>query len=258
MRLVTFNILHGRTPGDDVVDPARLAAAVRALDPDVLALQEVDLDGPRSGHVDLAAVAAEAMAAVSHRFVPALSCRPGEHWRRAGTEPVQGAAGYGIALLSRYPVLDWQVVRLPWFRLPLPVWRDGRVRRWDDEARVAVLARLETPGGQVTVAATHLSLLPGWAQYQLWRLTRRLAPARGPVVLLGDLNLTGEAPARVTGYRPLARHPTVPVEAPRRQIDHVLLRGWLGAVRATAAPAMALSDHRPLIVDVTGAPGTPG
>lgn len=254
MRLVTFNILHGRTPGDDVVDPARLAAVVRDLDPDVLALQEVDLSHPRSGHVDLTAVAAAAMGAVSHRFVPALCCWPDRPWQRAGGEAVEGMAGYGIALLSRYPVTDWQVVRLPRFRVPLAVWRDGRARRWEDEARVAVVARLEAPGGRFTVVATHLSLLPGWGRFQLWLLRRRLATRTGPVLLLGDLNVAGDAPARLTGFRPLARHLTVPADAPVRQIDHVLLRGWLGAVRATSAPSTALSDHRPLVVDVSGTP----
>ncbi len=65
MPVVTFNILHGRTVGDGV-DPERLQECVRRLDPDVLALQEVDRGQPRSGHADLTAVAAEAVGAVAH------------------------------------------------------------------------------------------------------------------------------------------------------------------------------------------------
>ena len=45
MRLATFNLLHGRSPADGVVDPDRLVAAVASLDADVLALQEVDQIG---------------------------------------------------------------------------------------------------------------------------------------------------------------------------------------------------------------------
>ena len=48
---------------DDKVDVDRLAAAVASLDADVLALQEVDRDQPRSHLADLTAVAAEAMGA---------------------------------------------------------------------------------------------------------------------------------------------------------------------------------------------------
>ncbi|MEV6815065.1 endonuclease/exonuclease/phosphatase family protein, partial [Micromonospora sp. NPDC051296] len=52
MRLATFNLLHGRSLTDGLVDPARLAAAVSDLDADVLALQEVDRDQSRSGNLD--------------------------------------------------------------------------------------------------------------------------------------------------------------------------------------------------------------
>ena len=77
MRVATFNILHGRNPADDVVDVATYAAAITALDADVLALQEVDRNQPRSHGADLTAVAAEAMGAVAHRFVAAMTGSPG-------------------------------------------------------------------------------------------------------------------------------------------------------------------------------------
>ena len=77
MRLATFNILHGRSVSDGVVDLDRLRGAIRSLDADILALQEVDRDQPRSHLADLTAVAAEAMGAVSHRFAAALSGTPG-------------------------------------------------------------------------------------------------------------------------------------------------------------------------------------
>ena len=48
MRVATFNILHGRNPADDVVDVATFARPSRGLDADVLALQEVDRNQPRS------------------------------------------------------------------------------------------------------------------------------------------------------------------------------------------------------------------
>nr|MDT0525508.1 hypothetical protein [Streptomyces sp. DSM 41633] len=83
MRLATFNILHGRSVHDGDVDLGRLAAAVSELDPDILALQEVDCDQPRSGKADLTAVAADAMNAPYHRFVAAISGTPGATWMAA-------------------------------------------------------------------------------------------------------------------------------------------------------------------------------
>ena len=69
MRIATFNILHGRSPDDDRVDVDRLAAAVRDLDADVLALQEVDRDQPRSLGADLTAVAAPGLALLATAVV---------------------------------------------------------------------------------------------------------------------------------------------------------------------------------------------
>ena len=128
MRLVTFNILNGRRPEDDVVDTQVLSAAVRELAPDVLALQEVDRNQQRSGHADLTAVAAEAMGAPYHRFVAALAGSPGATWTAAtGREQPEDAA-YGIALLSRFEVTGWEVVRLPVLPVQVPMRFRGQVR----------------------------------------------------------------------------------------------------------------------------------
>lgn len=251
MRLVTFNLLHGRSPHDQVVDLDRLRTAIRLLDPDVLALQEVDRGQPRSHLADLTAVAAEAMGATAHRFVAALSGTAGANWRPAGDWDSPGAA-YGIALLSRYPARSWRVRRLARIPFRFPVWgpRQRRVITVHEEPRAAVIAELETPAGWVRVANTHLSFLPGWGQLQLRQLGRDLARGPGPVLLMGDLNMPAPLPARITGYRSLARQLTFPADRPRRQIDHILLRGRLGERRTGAAPEMALSDHRPLVVDL--------
>lgn len=252
MRIATFNILHGRTVEDDLVDLDRLRTCVRDLDPDVLALQEVDLDQDRSGRADLTAVAAEAMGAVSHRFVAAISGTPGATWIAATGEEQPGAAAYGIALLSRFPAASWQVVRLPRIPTRFPMYLPGpnRVMVVDEEPRAAVIAQLETPLGPLSVANTHLSFVPGWNRRQLRRLARDLRGLPGPHVLMGDLNLPAGPAERWSRMRSLASAATFPADAPQRQLDHILtdhpgLRG-LGP----AAPAAPLSDHRPLVVDI--------
>jgi endonuclease/exonuclease/phosphatase family metal-dependent hydrolase len=252
MRLVTFNLLHGRSMSDDRVDLDRLAAAVRSLSPDILALQEVDRDQPRSHLADLTAVAAEAMGAVTHRFAAALSGTPGSTWLAASEDDVPGTAAYGIALLSRYPARSWQVRRLPRipFRFPFFVLRARKMIVVEEEPRAVVLGRLDTPAGPLTVANTHLSYVPGWGQWQLQQVRQDLAREPGPVVLMGDLNMRGALPALVTGYTPLARHRTFPADRPDSQLDHILLRGRLGRVVGSSAPQLPLSDHRALVVDL--------
>ena len=252
MRIATFNILHGRSPDDGRVDVDRLAAAVKTLDADVLGLQEVDRDQPRSLGADLTAVAAEAMGAVDSQFVAALSGTPGGTWMAATGEEQPGSASYGIALLSRFPVVSWRVVRLPPLRARVPVWFRGtrRPQLVGDEPRVAVAAVLDGPFGEFTVANTHLSFIPGWSALQLRRLIRSLEGTREPLVLVGDLNMEPGQAGRISGLRPVAAAPTFPADRPARQLDHVLVRGRLRASGPSAAPRLPLSDHRALVVSV--------
>jgi endonuclease/exonuclease/phosphatase family metal-dependent hydrolase len=248
--------LHGRSLEDGQVDVDRLADSVRALDADVVGLQEVDRDQPRSAGADLTAVAASAMGAVDHRFVAALAGRPDTTWQAATGAEQPGTATYGIALLSRYPVHGWRVVRLPPLRIPVPLWhRSWRPDVVRDEARVAVIGTARTPLGDICVANTHVSFLPAWNAVQLRRLMRVLAASSGPTVLMGDLNMRPAAAQRLTGLRPLASAPTYPADGPTRQIDHILARG-LALDASGRAEHTEISDHRALLVDLDQG-GTP-
>lgn len=253
MRMATFNILHGRSVHDGEVELGRLADSVRALDADVLALQEVDLDQPRSAMADLTAVAAAAMGAVSHRFVAAIAGTPGATWMAATGTEQPGTAAYGIALLSRFPATNWQVLRLPRipFRFPMYLSEPGRVLVVDEEPRAAMVARLETPIGPLTVANTHLSFVPGWNRVQLRRLIRDVRGFPGPRVLMGDLNLTPDAIPRASALRPLGVAKTFPAEQPQRQLDHILTDDPALQAGQSSTPLLSVSDHRPLVVEVS-------
>jgi endonuclease/exonuclease/phosphatase family metal-dependent hydrolase len=254
MRLVSFNILNGRALSDGEVDVGRLRDAVKLLDADVLGLQEVDRGQPRSHGLDLTAEAAAAMGGEG-RFAPAILGTPGEQWRPATDDDTADTGpAYGIGLVSRYPVRRWLVTRLPSAPVRSPILIPGpqrRIRWLRDEPRVLVAAVLETPAGPLTVANTHLSFVPGWNVAQLRRAVRAVRQLPGPRILLGDLNLPGGMPRRLTGWTPLARVPTYPAPDARVQLDHILSDGpGLPAVAGSGAREMALSDHRALIVDL--------
>jgi endonuclease/exonuclease/phosphatase family metal-dependent hydrolase len=276
VRIATFNVQHGRGP-DGRVDNDRLAAAVAALDADVIGLQEVDQRQARSGGADQARLCAEAMGAVDHRFQPALAgpFRYPVVRRRASRTERPDAPGYGIALLSRFPVLSWDTVLLP----PATPWVWGRAQLGTDEPRVALAAEIDAPSGPLTVVCTHLSVyrfpsvtwagavvrraighgrgMPGerHAERQVDHLRRRLAGLPRPLVLLGDFNLRGSVPADRTGWRPLATGDTFPRHDPRFQIDHILLDEGSGGVPLDSVVGQAVdtgvSDHRALVVDVS-------
>lgn len=266
VRLVTFNVFSGRSLADGGTDPARLAAAVTSLRADVLAVQEVDRFQPRSGGVDQAALVARAAGAVHGRFVPLVLGTPGEPgWSPAPPTPtplespdgVPPTPQYGIGLVSALPVLAWHVLALkpPRGRYPIPLpSRPPRLIWIPDEPRAAVAAVLAGPSGQplLTIACTHLSFVAGANVLQLRRVRSWLAGLPGPRVLLGDLNLPGGLPARVTGWTPLFSGATYPAPTPRMQIDHALADGmpdgadWRGEVLQ-----LPLSDHRAAAVDLT-------
>jgi endonuclease/exonuclease/phosphatase family metal-dependent hydrolase len=249
MKLVTFNILHGRDP-DDGVDLERFVECVAALDADILALQEVDSVQERSGLADLTALAAEAMGARSHRFVAAIAGTPGATWMAATGEEQPGTAAYGVALLSRFPALNWQVVRLPRipFRFPMYLSAPGRVQVIDEEPRAAVVGQFDTPLGDLTVVNTHLSFVPGWNRFQLHRLLRDVRGLPWPRILTGDLNMSQAAARRYSRLRPLASALTFPAHAPAQQLDHVLTDDPGLSAKGVEAPQLAISDHRPLVV----------
>jgi len=246
LRLATFNILHGRSLTDGQVDPARLAGAAAQLDADVLGIQEVDCGQERTGFLDQTAHVAQALGALEHRFVAALTGLPGGEWRPA-LEDAPTLPAYGVGLVSRRPVRAWHVLRLPASRVwvPLPIPGTRKLIWLKDEPRVVIAAELDG----VTVATTHLSFVAGWNVVQLRRTTRWLATLPGPHVLMGDLNQPRPVAERASGWTSLVTAKSFPAPDPKVQLDHVLASDALTVIDARTHQ-LPLSDHRALTVDL--------
>jgi len=306
VRLATYNLLHGmpvlggmpqpvrddagRMTGPPTVDgDGPLRDAVAQLGADVIGLQEVDVDQPRSAGIHQVRSVAEAMSAEHWHFAPSVSGTPGEaDWAHATDDhevaanprvrvagpgqqrriddgpvevdpPISVGPLYGVGLVSRLPVSDWRSTRFapaPW-SLPLLIPAEPRPRLLSvpDEPRAAIAAVVEGAHGPFTVVTAHLSFVPGYNVRQLRALRRWLAGLPRPLVLLGDFNLPGNLPARITGWTSLARAKTYPVMKPRVQLDHVLVDGFtpsqIEAARATAqVHLLPVSDHAAITVDL--------
>ena len=273
IRLLSFNLQHGR-PGDgarldpatapladsDIADAgaarevlAALADQIRDIDPDVIALQEVDLGQRRSGRLDQTAVLADLLGWDGHRFaatyagpVVGLRRRPRRSALTGRADDVlgplrallgAGPAGFGNALLTRLPVRAWRVARLG--RGPAVLTRRSGGRALDPRsyalststmrnmiaAQIGPVDGAGGPGG-LAVASTHLATRTGTAAAQLAAAWAALAALPGPHVLAGDLNLHAELLAPLGIARDLGEGATYPSGSPARRIDHILTDPW--------------------------------
>jgi endonuclease/exonuclease/phosphatase family metal-dependent hydrolase len=254
LRLVTFNMLHAgpwsRFTGDDSQLEARLAltiAGLRALDPDVVALQESSITR-RGG--DVAARIAQALGLV---HVHARATERVFPLRVLG-RLIVGALGFveGPAILSRFPIAATEVYDLP------------RCRRWFDP-RVVLRADVQTPAGVVAVFSTHTSR----DDCQTRRVAELAGDSNGrPAVVMGDLNTSETMPAlgafRDHGFVDLFRaaNPGTPgltvwqrFEEPLptvfRRVDYVFVKAGDG--RETAAVSARVVLNTPETRDGGGA-----
>jgi endonuclease/exonuclease/phosphatase family metal-dependent hydrolase len=229
LRVMTFNIHHAEGV-DGVVDVARIAALIRDAQADVVGLQEVDRGAERTGRRDLLKEIAD-LAGMRFVFGKNIDLQGGD---------------YGNALLTSRPIVS-EGNKL------LPTTNGG-------EQRGVLQVVLDIAGTQVLVLTTHLdhrredpqrvaSADAIIATIQAW--------GEGPVVAIGDFN---DVPGSTT-YTKLAAMLTdvwaavgqgdgftIPVEAPTRRIDWILVRG-LEPVRADVVTTKA-SDHLPVVASV--------
>lgn len=251
LRIMTYNI-HSCVGAAECVSPEVTAEAIRHVNPDVAALQEVDDGIPRTGRMSQAQYLSDILSMESH-FCSTVLHPEGR---------------YGLAVISRFKK---EVLRCEL----LPTLRPFRLQR-----RGAVHVALQTPVGRIHVFNTHLSLLGLERRIQMGKLMsdRWLGsvPADEPIVFCGDLN-AGPA-SRV--YRRLASIlMDVQRAAPRRlrrakatfssrrpllRIDHIFVSDHLKVI-SSAVPDQSIfqraSDHLPVYADLAWSriadPGAP-
>ncbi len=142
---------------------------------------------------------------------------------------------WGLSILSRLPVVGAETIEL------------GKLKH-DPARRAALVLRLETPSGEVTVVGTHLSHFTHGSLRQLARLRASLPSAGAEGVLAGDMNLWGPpVSALLPGWRRAVRGRTWPSSRPLAQLDHILVTK---SVRVIEGRVVALhgSDHLPVRV----------
>ena len=237
VRVLSYN-LHFGFDVRGWSDLEGVARAIEATGAEVVGLQEVSRGWYVNGSTDM-------LAWLQRRLrMP--------HARFAGASD----AIWGNAVLSRYPIVGGEVVRLPREGVPL--------------ARNAMRVSLALGAGRrLDVVVTHLHHLegPDGTRVRLAQLPRllELAAGRPATVLLGDFNAepgsaeiglvrgAGLTDAFVAGGGAQADELTWPSDRPERRIDYLWLSPDLGDSGFAATDGTA-SDHRGVAVTVTVRP----
>jgi len=234
LRVVSYNIKHGRG-NDNVVNLDRTAAVLRTLQPDIVGLQEVDDLATRSGGVPQAERLGQSLG-MHHAFGRFMDFQGGT---------------YGMAILSRHPIVRTESVRLP----------DG------NEPRVALAVEVQLPSnGRLTIVNVHFD----WVEDDTFRfaqasaLTTYLDALKTPYILLGDFNDEPESRTlalfkqrAAEAKKPAADRFTFSSTEPNKEIDFIFTSpaaAWRAReVRVITEPLV--SDHRPVLAVLALAPG---
>ena len=257
LTVASYNI-HAGAGEDNVFDLDRTAAALKALDADVIGLQEVDVHwDARSQWLDTLAELATKLG-LHAAFAPIYDFEP----PAAG----QPRRQYGVGLLSRFPLIrteNHSITRLS-TQDPNPV---------PAPAPGFLEAELDVRGRRLHVYCTHLDYRadPSVRQLQVADTLKILAQDRKKdlQVLVGDFNAEASAPelaglwTRLTDAWTAAGSTTggpytYPAVAATKRIDFVTVGTSLKVLRAEVPAevpvAEAASDHRPMIADLAFRP----
>lgn len=218
--LMSYNVRNGKGM-DNKRNLNRTAAVIRAAQPDVVALQEIDSVTRRSEGNDVAAVLGR-KCSMYHTFSKAIDYDGG---------------GYGVALLSREKPVAVQRFALP-----------GR-----EEARTLLYVEFE----QYAVVSTHLSLTAEDRMASLAVIDSVVTMCTKPIYIAGDWNATPESAfGRALGekmqYLTDTKACTFPADSPDRVIDYIVAPHdqAVEVLRREVVNEPMASDHRPIIAVV--------
>ena len=222
IRLMTWNI-HGAVGRNPRFDLARVVELILRHAPDIVTLQEID-SRRRSGG-DPFAILQQAL---------------GNHG--IGAKTITTADGeYGQALFSRWPLQATEV-------------RD--ISYQEREPRRAIRAEIQTPAGPLCVIATHLGLSFGERKSQAAALLDLVRDSVTTTVVLGDFNdwfWAGSVRAVLSRHFGGRTHfRTFPATFPLLRLDRIYCRPRHALLQSfTDADARAISDHLPVIADIS-------
>lgn len=226
LRLLAYNIHHG-AGNDEVLDLQRIAELIRSLQPDLVALQEIDNGTERTERVNQAAELGR-LTGMGSVFGPFMDYQGGQ---------------YGMALLSELDFVNPTNHQLP----------DG------PEPRTALALHVPLAGGEeLTFVGIHFYGDPGQRMSQARRLLRVLEEEdeETPAILAGDFNSTPDSEVMALIGETFTipdkgeDHLTFRSDRPDREIDFIVYRpaDRFRVIESRVIDEPVASDHRPVLL----------
>ena len=224
IRMMTYNIRNGRGV-DEVTDFKRTASVINKINPDIIAIQEVDsVTGRSKGKYTLGEIAK--YASMKPFFAPAISFDGGK---------------YGIGILAKEMPLSYHYIALP-----------GR-----EERRAFLVVEMK----DYVFCCVHLLLTPKDQLLSLPIIRGELAKYSKPVFFAGDLNASPkektikdiEKDFTILNDKTM---PTWPSDKPVKCLDYIITtKSNAAKLQVTHCEVIndgVTSDHRGVFIDIKG------
>jgi endonuclease/exonuclease/phosphatase family metal-dependent hydrolase len=228
LKVLAYNIHHANPPSrPGLIDIEAIADLILEYDPDLVALQEVDVNTKRSGvNLDQAHHLAR-LTGMNYFFEPSI--------------PFQGG-GYGNAILSKFAI-----EKKSFFQLSAEE---------ETEPRSILTIQVTLPGNKkVKFASTHLDYSkPSNTVRQAKDIVKYYMKEKLPVIIAGDfnaeigseaINLLDDSFERTC---PVECPPTIPVTNPQKTIDFIFYKSKkaFNVERHEVISETYASDHLPV------------
>ncbi|OKL54276.1 hypothetical protein BSZ39_05100 [Bowdeniella nasicola] len=263
MRIGTWNIQGGRgARGGDwhetpvsVASLEALAEAIAAFDLDVIALQEVNRGQRRCGDTDQCAIIARVLGAREQdaNFVP-FHVGQADGLHGPPLRFFSASPGYGLALISRLPVISWHALGFP-LRLPrVKLSSSGgsflkRLRVYDT-TRSFLAATIRDGEDTWAIGAFHAPADEEIATQHQITATHAMRTLPGTRLLAGDFNVGPEVVCKTLPGTGLVTQATFPNPKPAHCIDHLIADGPVD-VHDSGVAEMPFSDHCLVWADIS-------
>lgn len=232
LKVMTYNIHHANPPSKEgVIDLNAVAGVISSVQPDLLALQEVDVNTGRSG--------------ISVNEAETLARKTRMNYYFAKSIDYDGG-NYGVAILSKYKLSSGKT-----YKLPTAAGTNG-------EPRVLALVEVKVPGaGKIHFACTHLDAQRNDTNrlLQITEIVRILQNDSKSLIIGGDFNAEAGGAVIDTLDRHFQRTCsgdcgfTIPSVNPKKTIDFLAYTPVSGfsVVSHRVIGEEYASDHRPVV-----------